>query len=64
MAMEAFVDQDACVGCGLCADTCPEVFKMEDGLARVIVDEVPAEAAEQCREAADGCPVNAIRIEG
>lgn len=28
--MRAFVDQDMCIGCGLCEGTCPEVFRMND----------------------------------
>ncbi|MBE0478404.1 4Fe-4S binding protein, partial [Candidatus Aerophobetes bacterium] len=27
---EVWIDEDACTGCGLCEDTCPEVFEMED----------------------------------
>ena len=26
--MKATVDQAACIGCGLCANDCPEVFEM------------------------------------
>ena len=54
---------DDCIGCGLCCDTCPEVFEMGDGVAEVIVDEVPAEAEESCRQAAEDCPAEAIVIE-
>ena len=61
--MKAVVDKDACVGCGLCADTCEEVFQMADGVARVIVNEVPAGAEQRCKEAATSCPVEAIKIE-
>jgi ferredoxin len=61
--MKAIVDKDTCTGCELCAQTCPEVFEMEnDGLAHAIVDEVPAEVQQSCRDAAAGCPVEAIRI--
>ena len=61
--MKATVDRDTCTGCGLCCDTCPEVFEMDNDTARVLVEEVPTEAEEKCREAADGCPVEAISLE-
>ena len=28
--MKAFVDKETCVGCGLCAGTAPDVFRMND----------------------------------
>ena len=28
--MKAYVDKDTCIGCGLCPEICPEIFKMED----------------------------------
>jgi len=61
--MKARVDADECIGCGLCQETCPEVFELKDDLAVVKVDPVPAEAEASCREAADSCPVEAITIE-
>ncbi len=62
--MKAHVDQDVCIGCGLCAETCPAVFVMnDDGLAEVKADPVPAAAADDCRKAAEDCPVEAITIE-
>ena len=60
--MTATVDRATCVGCGLCADTCPEVFKMEGDVAVAIAGTVPAGVADSCREAADGCPVSAISV--
>ena len=54
---------DECTGCGLCVDTCPEVFEMEDDIATVTVDEVPAGSIDTCKEAAEDCPVEAISIE-
>ena len=34
--MIAKLDRDGCISCGLCAETCPEVFRMaDDGIAEV-----------------------------
>ena len=60
--MIAIVDEELCTGCGLCVDTCPEVFELLDDLAKVIIEPVPAEVEEACRDAADDCPVEAIAI--
>ncbi len=60
--MKASVDADICTGCGLCCDMCPEVFEMGDSVARVRVSDVPDSATASCREAAEACPVEAIRI--
>lgn len=61
--MQAIVDHDLCTGCGLCVDTCPAIFEMDDAVARVLVASVPEDAQDACREAADNCPVEAIKIE-
>jgi ferredoxin len=61
--MKTTVDKDLCLGCGLCADLCPEVFQMEEDKAVAKVDQVPAGAEDACRDAAQQCPVEAIKIE-
>ncbi len=62
--MKAKVDRDGCIGCGICADTCPKVFRIDDeGLAEVYVDQVPEGAEESAVEAADSCPVSVITVE-
>ena len=60
--MKAFVDPTLCTACGLCVDTCPDVFEMED-VAVVIVDTVPAELEQCVIEATESCPVEAISFE-
>jgi ferredoxin len=59
------VDEDLCTACGLCVDTCPEVFDLgdDDDVAQVKVDVVPEELEELCEQAADECPSEAIIIE-
>jgi ferredoxin len=61
--MRVTVDEDTCIGCGLCAEECAEVFEMNDDKARVKVDEVPEDIVETCKEAAENCPVEAIQME-
>jgi len=62
--MTATVKKDLCIGCSLCVDTCPEVFVMDDesNVAKTVVDRVPAEIKDKCRDAATNCPVEAIAV--
>lgn len=61
--MKVSVDQDLCIGCGLCADTCPDVFELKEDKAFVKVEEVPEKVQELVKEAAENCPVDAIKVE-
>jgi len=61
--VKASVDSELCTGCGLCADTCPDIFELDGDIARVKVEIVP-EAAEECvQQAAEDCPASAIKVE-
>lgn len=63
-AMRAVADRGACCGYGVCAEICPEVFKLDDaGLVYLDSDIVPAELVDRAREAAESCPQLALRIE-
>lgn len=54
---------DNCIGCGLCASICPQVFQLNaNGLAEPVVEEVPADAENAAQEARTGCPVDAIDL--
>ena len=55
--------EDTCTACGLCVDTCPEVFQMGDDIAEVIVEIVPPANEDDAQMAADDCPVEAIIVE-
>ena len=60
--MKVSITED-CTACGLCVDTCPEVFEMDDEMAKVIADPVPEALEEQVTQAAEECPVEAIIVE-
>lgn len=60
--MIAEIRGELCTGCGLCPETCPEVFSMNGDTAKAIKEEIPAEFEECSKQAADECPVNAISI--
>ena len=59
MAREAYVDQDICIGCGLCVSIVPETFRLNDaGVSEVYQQQESNEPKIQ--EAIDSCPVNCI----
>jgi ferredoxin len=55
--MKIAVDKEKCIGCGLCASLCDQVFAMgKDGKAMVKVQkDIPC-----VKEALENCPVSAI----
>ncbi len=61
--MELIVDQDLCISCGICVDTCPNIFNWnDDGKADVQVEDVTGETEKCSMEALEECPVDAIQI--
>ena len=61
--MRVRIDPDLCAACGPCEDICPEVFRIEDDTAVVLMEQVPPEYEDAVREAAEACPPEAIIIE-
>lgn len=54
------VDQDTCIGSGVCSATAPEHFLLEGATSVALKPTI--EPAEDVREAAESCPVEAITI--
>ena len=62
--MKAKIDRSGCISCGLCIETCPEVFRLaDDGLAEVVQEDVPKELEGKASEAQENCPVSVISVE-
>lgn len=55
------VDMDLCIGCGSCVEVCPKVFELRDDKAWVVGPDKCGTC--NCEEAADICPVEAIKME-
>ena len=54
------IDKDACIACGACEAVCPHNFKLNDqGLVEIVSQDI----IDCTREAEDGCPTRAIKIE-
>jgi len=74
--MRVWIDQDLCVGNGICQELCPEVFYLTDGDIAYIRDgdrllpkgiqgalTIPAALEDSTLEAAEECPAACIYIE-
>lgn len=60
--MTVTVDAGRCIACGMCAYTAPEVFRIVGSASTVIAQ--PEASGSRVRDAANGCPVNAIAVKG
>jgi ferredoxin len=62
--MKVIADLEVCIGAGVCVLTAPDVFDQgaDDGLVRVLVEEVPGDEERLVREAVDLCPSAALSI--
>ena len=58
--MKAIVNQDSCIGCGLCISTVPEVFEVNADVKGEASGNTTTENKSAVQEAIDACPVQAI----
>jgi ferredoxin len=60
MSREVHLVEEECIGCGMCEQLCPEVFRLntETNIAEVIMPEGGPE--DLIQEAIDSCPVECI----
>lgn len=58
------IDHAACIVSGMCASVAPELFQVSDDSRRIMVLQptVPDELADEARNAALCCPVEAITV--
>lgn len=60
MAIKIELDKKTCIGCGACAAVCDNFEMGDDGKAHV--KKAEAEDIGCNQQAADGCPVQCIKI--
>jgi ferredoxin len=61
--VKPYVDRELCQGHSRCHATYPEIFDIDDeGLAFVIVEDVPPGWADRVENAIANCPERAIHI--
>ena len=58
--MKAIVNQDTCIGCGLCISTVPEVFEVNADVKAEAYGHTTEQNKSAVQEAIDACPVQAI----
>lgn len=57
------IDENRCEGHGLCQDTAPDIFELnDDGVAVVLHHPIPPALTRQAEAGVRVCPVAALRI--
>ena len=66
------IDQETCIGCGMCVSTCPKVFELNDRIKSTVVEKYRGDSEDEGKvskrvncvlEAEDNCPVGAIKVD-
>ena len=54
------LDEDLCIGCGICEQVCPHgVFEINEAKAKIIA----RDSCMECSACARNCPVDALSVE-
>lgn len=61
--MKARVNQEKCIGCGLCTGLAEAIFAFNDDGKVSVVADVTADDEDAVQSAAASCPVEAIEVE-
>ena len=62
MAKKIKVDQELCIGCGACANLCPDTFELQNNGKSIVSDKNECKDCD-CELISNSCPVGAIIIE-
>lgn len=60
--MNIELDKNLCIGCGLCEENLPEIFKIGKYTAEIIKSEISEDYRKQIEEIIEDCPAEAIAI--
>ncbi len=61
--MKIKIDEEKCIGCGLCATLDPNIFSIDYKKGKAQVKNQPEEITKEIKSTIDNCPVSAINIE-
>ena len=56
------IDQEKCIGCGVCVALAPKTFRFDDNGKAEVMPEIGDDDAT-VKSASDSCPVQAISVE-
>jgi ferredoxin len=61
--LKVVINKSACCGYGVCAEICPDVYKLdENGMVHIDDEIVPEGMEDLAQEGADACPQSVIKI--
>lgn len=63
MKKKTKVDEDKCIGCGLCVTIDPDTFELDPETGKSKVKNPQGKDDKKTEEAEENCPVDAISIE-